>query len=128
MVILTVRFPYSNKEYDYLMVNPQKIKIDREKPLQLVTGIGYKGVCTKPIYVTKGKKLDFLPEHVTSKIILDNNNLVRTEQLSSGEIQSLKARSTSTHNEPKKDEYSIFQHLTRYFEGEEDLFGNPIKY
>lgn len=113
MVILTVRFPHNDKEYDYLMVNPQKIKIDKEKPLQLVTGISYKGVCTKPIYVIRGEKIDFLPEHVTAKIILDNNNLVRIEQLNSGEIQYLKTRSTSTLNN-SKDNRSKIERFERY--------------
>lgn len=90
MVILTVRFPNSQKTYDYLMENPNKIKIEKNKPLRLVVGTNTRGVCTQTITVTEGRKADSLPCYITSKIILYRDGFVRTRQLSSDVIKKLR--------------------------------------
>lgn len=79
MVIITIAFKKGGKEYDYLLLNPEKAKIDRAKPLKIVTGAGPRDYI--PVRALAARKAETLPTHVRKAIRLYENNEARMAEM-----------------------------------------------
>lgn len=90
MVILTIKFSKGSKTYDYLMRNPDRIKIDRGKPLKTLLAVQYGKVYFQELTLVDAKKVEVLPSHVTSSLLLLPDNEVKMYRLSSDSIKALR--------------------------------------
>ena len=79
MVIITIAFKRGGKGYDYLLLNPDRVKIDRSEPLRVVTGAGPRDYI--PTTALSAKKVGFLPPHVTKAIRLYEDNEARMAEM-----------------------------------------------
>ena len=79
MVILTIAFKKGGKGYDYLLLNPEKAKIDRDKPLRIVTGSGPRDYI--PVRALAARKAEVLPTHVKKAIRLYESNEARMAEM-----------------------------------------------
>lgn len=79
MVILTIAFKKGGKGYDYLLLNPERAKIDRDKPLKIVTGSGPRDYI--PVRALAARKAEVLPTHVKKAIRLYGNNEARMGEM-----------------------------------------------
>lgn len=78
MVIITIAFKKGGKGYDYLLLNPDKAKIDKTRILKIVTGSGPRDyVSARAI---SARKTEILPNHVTRALRLyDGNKATRVQ-------------------------------------------------
>lgn len=81
MVIITVAFKKGGKGYDYLLLNPEKAKIDRAKPLKIVTGSGPRDYI--PVRALAARKAEVLPTHVKRALRLYEDNKATPAQIPS---------------------------------------------
>lgn len=79
MIILTIAYKKGGKGYDYLLLNPEKAKIDRSKPLAVVVGAGPRDFI--PTYAIDARKADSLPPHVTKALRLYPDNEARMAEM-----------------------------------------------
>lgn len=79
MVIVTIAFKKGGKGYDYLLLNPEKAKIDRAKPLKIITGAGPRDYI--PVRALAARKAETLPTHVKKAIRLYKNNEARMAEM-----------------------------------------------
>lgn len=79
MIILTIAYKKGGKGYDYLLLNPEKAKIDRSKPLAVVVGAGPRDFI--PTYAIDARKADSLPPHVTKALRLYPGNEARMAEM-----------------------------------------------
>ena len=98
MVILTIKFPKGAKTYDYLLRNPDRLKIDRGKPLKMLIGVYYGRSCFQELTLINAQKVEVLPSHVTSSMLLMPDNEVRTCRLSMDTIKTLSRTITKSIN------------------------------
>lgn len=79
MVIITIAFKKGGKGYDYLLLNPDRVKIDRSESLRIITGSGPRDYI--PTTALAAKRADFLPPHVTKAIRLYEGNEARMAEM-----------------------------------------------
>lgn len=83
MIIITIKFNKDkDKSYQYLLINPNHYKIDKDKPLVYTKGASYGKFEKVYIYPVEAQRVDSLPAIVTSQIrLLDENNTISVEKL-----------------------------------------------
>lgn len=83
MIIITIKFNKDKgKSYQYLLINPNHYKIDKEKPLVYTKGASYGKFEKVYIYPTDVQRADSLPKIVTSQIrLLDEDNNIIVEKI-----------------------------------------------
>lgn len=83
MIIISVKFHKDfGKVYEYLLLNPKKYKINKDKPLIFTKGYGEKSVIVSTLYTINVRKVDKLPSIVTAQVvILDNANNILIQHI-----------------------------------------------
>ena len=83
MVIISVKFHKDfGKIYEYLLLNPKKYKINKDKPLIFTKGYDGKSAIVSTLYAVNVRKEDKLPDIVTAQVvILDNNNNILIQHI-----------------------------------------------
>lgn len=104
MRILTIKFPTSNKTYEYLERNPDKVRINYCEKLKLPQSFTEKDTIYKLLTVVDVKDVDVIPSHVTSFIEpVDKDNIIRTGKVSEihlNQLSLIENKSKNTYEEP----------------------------
>lgn len=93
MYVLTIKFnPTATKTYDYLLVNPKGVAIDNGRPLRKMVGATRSGASWQELTIVDKTKMDVLPDWVTARIVLDENNQCTTEAISAEHLTVLRRK------------------------------------
>lgn len=105
MYILSVRFPSSQKTYDYLFVNPKNVGINLKRPLKVVSGANE--AAWKQVSVVGKTRVEALPNWVISQIVIDEGNICVMEKIKAAHAEILSAhREKTTHDAKEFPHYS----------------------
>ena len=82
-VILTVKFSTSPsaKTYDYLMHNPERIKLERGQEMKYMVGMGASGPQTTKIWVVDARKEEDIPKWVTTALEIQKDNILAPKKI-----------------------------------------------
>jgi hypothetical protein len=105
LIIITIKFSKDKgKSYQYLLINPNHYKIDKDKPLVYTKGASYgkfEKVCIYPIEV---QRVDSLPSIVTSQIrLLDEDNNIIVERIGKLVTLTKTTEKSKTLDKPKTE-------------------------
>lgn len=82
MVVIEIRFDGNKKIYQYLLINPNKYKIDKKKKLIFSYGATGTKTIQQELTAVKAYKVDQLPPIITSQIVLlDGNNNIDIQKI-----------------------------------------------
>lgn len=94
MYILSVRFPSSQKTYDYLFVNPKNVGINLKRPLRIVSGANE--TAWGQVSVVGKTRVEALPNWVLSQIVIDEGNICVMEKIKASHVEILSGRREKT--------------------------------
>jgi len=84
MIVISVRFNKNiySKKYEYLLVNPNNYKIEKEVALISAVGAMKGRIINSYLYIDNVRRVQELPSIVSKQIVvLDENNNIRIENL-----------------------------------------------
>lgn len=105
-VILSVKFSANPgaKTYDYLMYNPERIKLTRGQKMKYLRGMGAYGPQTSDVWVIDARKEEGVPSWVTSSLEIQKDGILAPCKLPRrlrAEVDELCEQITITPKEPQ---------------------------